>query len=63
MGESVALSAHLREANISQQNKNPQRTAEHSISGASAGFARCARHTKAVNLQGWLLLFCNFFPP
>ena len=26
-------------------------------SGASAGFAQCARHTKAVNLQGCLLLF------
>ena len=26
-------------------------------SGASAGFARCARHTKAVNLQGCLFLF------
>ena len=28
MGDSIALSAHLREANTSQQNKNPQRTEE-----------------------------------
>ena len=30
MWEAIALSVHLREANTSKQNKNPQRTAERS---------------------------------